>query len=392
MTRYLLKRARASLISLFLFLTLMFFITETMIPGDFTTQFSQSLTEAERQEIREDLGIDQPLWQRYLSWLSRLLRGNLGRSFDGQPVADHLKALIPYTLLVFLTGTIIAFQFGQWLGKRVAWRGPSLITGTAVFSAITLYTSFPPWLAFLVTYFLARRIELFRSPYKAGAFTAFQRGIWKDFHHTPPAIMVYMVLVFIGLWLVLGIVNQARRRAYKEAMPYLIRLPLLLLGTVGGWYALGFGPQALNIMHIAGVPILTYVLLSFGETTLIMRTSMMDTLKEDYIFTAQAKGAPDHVVRDKHAARNALLPVFSRLMISLPYLLTGLVIIEDVLNWPGISGALFDALYQQDIPTVMGGLLLVGVLSAITRLILDGIYVYLDPRIRYDASQYGRIP
>jgi peptide/nickel transport system permease protein len=386
MIRHLLKRAISTLIALFLFLTLMFFVTETMIPGDFTTQFSMSLTEAERQEIREDLGIDRPLWQRYLSWVSKLLRGNLGLSFDGRPVTAHIKALIPYTLLVFLTGTIIAFQFGQWLGKRVAWRGPGVISGTAVFSAITLYTSFPPWLAFLVTYFFARRLKLLRSPYKAGIFTEFQRGIWKDFPHTPQAVMLSMVFSFVGLWLILGIVKQARQRAHKEALPDLARLALLLPGTLGSWYALGFGPHALNIMHIAGVPILTYALLSFGETMLIMRTSMMDTLKEDYIFTAQAKGAPDHVVRDKHAARNALLPVFSRLVISLPYLLTGLVIVEDVLNWPGISGALFDALYQQDIPTVMGALLLVGVLSAITRLILDVIYVYLDPRIRYNTG------
>jgi peptide/nickel transport system permease protein len=120
---------------------------------------------------------------------------------------------------------------------------------------------------------------------------------------------------------------------------------------------------------------------------LIMRTSMTDTLKEDYITTARAKGLPNRLVRDRHAARNALLPVFSRLIVSLPYMLTGLVIIEVAVRWPGLSGSLFGALYQQDMPMVMTGLLVVGLLAAVARLSLDVLYAFLDPRIRYDAGR-----
>jgi peptide/nickel transport system permease protein len=147
----------------------------------------------------------------------------------------------------------------------------------------------------------------------------------------------------------------------------------------------------MDVVTVVAVPVITYVLLSFGETMLIMRTSMMDTLKEEYITTAEAKGLPNAVVRDKHAARNALLPVLSRLVVSFPYLLTGLVIIEDTLGWPGMSGMLFNALYNQDVPVVMGGLILVGLLSAGARLILDVLYAYLDPRIRFQAHSTGRL-
>jgi ABC-type dipeptide/oligopeptide/nickel transport system permease component len=77
------------------------------------------------------------------------------------------------------------------------------------------------------------------------------------------------------------------------------------------------------------------------------------------------------------------------LVVSLPYLMTGLVIIERSLAWPGLSGALFDSLYNQDVPTALGALLVVGMASAMARLILDIVYAYLDPRIRYDTGSLG---
>jgi peptide/nickel transport system permease protein len=140
-------------------------------------------------------------------------------------------------------------------------------------------------------------------------------------------------------------------------------------------------------MSYAIYPLITYVLLIFGETALITRTNMLDTLHEDYLVTARAKGVSEPAVRDRHAARTALLPALSRLVVSLPTMLTGMVIIEDVLDWPGISATLFNALYQQDMPTVGGTLLIVGLISAATRLVLDVLYAYLDPRIRYDRGQ-----
>jgi peptide/nickel transport system permease protein len=187
------------------------------------------------------------------------------------------------------------------------------------------------------------------------------------------------------------LINYLIQRLWRRRLPLLVALPLFLAGTVASWYALGFAPLALDVMLVAAIPLLTYVLLSFGETMLIMRTSMMDTLKEEYVLTAQAKGLADRVVRNKHAARNALLPVLSRFVVSFPYMLTGLVIVEDTLDWPGISKSLFDALYQQDMPVVMGGLLLVGILSAIARLVLDVLAAYLDPRIRFDAAHSWRL-
>jgi peptide/nickel transport system permease protein len=400
MIRYLSKRALSSLIALFLFLTFMFFATEIMIPHDFTVQFSLSLNREQREELRHELGLDLPLWERYLHWLRRTLNGSLGTSLYGAPVVEVLKHMLPYTLLVFFSGTVIAFLFGQWLGKVVAWRGSGFLSSSATLSAIALYTSFPPWLAFLVTYFLAYQLEWFRWGYGDNPFGR-NRQLWRESPWPAPTVMLYMVVTMIAVALILLAVNKLLERKLRRPLPgwpfdfaqdrlAWLELPMFIVGLVGSWFAFGFGPQALDVLKVAGLPLITYVLLSFGETMLIMRTSMTDTLKEIYVSTARAKGLPDNVVRDKHAARNALLPVLSRLVISLPYLLTGVVIIEQRFNWPGLSGMLFDSFIQQDMPLILGGLLVVGVLSAVARLVLDVLYAYLDPRVRHKVASSGR--
>lgn len=386
MSRYITRRMLSSLVALVLFLTILFFVTEVMIPGDFTYQYL--MTRGAREALQRRLGLDLPLWQRYYYWLRTVLSGSLGRSLYGFPVGEYLKVLIPPTLLVFVMGAGLAFLLGQWLGKVTGWRGPGFLSSSTTFSAIVLHASFPPWLAYLVTYFFARKLGWFRSVLSDTPFSS-HRGVWQDFDLSPQTIMMYTVIVFVVVWLILFIVNKILQRTLRWRLPLLLEIGLFLVLLAVGWFGFGFGPQVRDILAFAGIPILTFILLSFGETMLIMRTSMTDTLKEDYITTAQAKGLPDRVVRDKHAARNALLPVLSRLVVSLPYLMTGLVIIERALNWPGLSGALFDSLYNQDVPVALGALLLVGVASAVARLMLDVVYAYLDPRIRYDSVAAG---
>jgi peptide/nickel transport system permease protein len=144
--------------------------------------------------------------------------------------------------------------------------------------------------------------------------------------------------------------------------------------------------MALDILRMSWLAILTYTVLSFGETMLIMQSSMTEVLKEEYVTTAHAKGLPASQVRERHAVRNALLPVLSRLVISMPYLITGVVIIESAVGWPGMGMAMWNALYWQNMPVVMVMVLFVGILSLAARLVLDVLIAYLDPRIRYDQQ------
>lgn len=136
---------------------------------------------------------------------------------------------------------------------------------------------------------------------------------------------------------------------------------------------------------------LTFILLTFGETMLIMCTSLREQQNQEYVTVARAKGLPESIVRDKHASQNAILPVVSRFIIALPFLLTGIVIIEDVLDWPGVGSALFSSLYQQDMPMVMALFLLVGLVTLVARLILEVVLATMDPRLRITESQETKV-
>jgi peptide/nickel transport system permease protein len=115
---------------------------------------------------------------------------------------------------------------------------------------------------------------------------------------------------------------------------------------------------------------------------LLTRASMLETLREDFILTARAKGVPDKIVRDKHAARNALLPVTTSLVLSLAFLIGGGVITETVFSWPGMGATLLDAAIQEDIPLTIGAFAFIAILALFAHLVIDIMYMYLDPRIR----------
>ena len=386
MIRFLFKRTLWAALIIFLFATVMFFLLQIIIPHDFTVQFALGLTRAQREVMQEELGLHLPLWQQYTNWLSNFFNGTFGESFYGYPVVEILKATIPTSLLIFLTGTALAFIIGLSLGRFIGWRGSGPITSLTTFGGIALYTTFPPWLAWLITYFIGRRMRFFRSVFGSSSFEGLDFKIWGDFPHAPSVVAWRMVISLIIATLVLLAFNALLHRLTRRRIPTWIIIPLIAVGSAGSWYAFEFNLQALDILSRAAIPALTYTALTFGETMLIMRTSMADTLEEEYITVARAKGLPERIVRNKHAVRNAILPVVSRLVITLPYLMTGVVIIEDVFGWPGVGSVLFDSLYQQDMPIAMAILLFVGAFSLISRLLLDILLAYFDPRIRYQET------
>jgi peptide/nickel transport system permease protein len=145
----------------------------------------------------------------------------------------------------------------------------------------------------------------------------------------------------------------------------------------------GAVPYMIDIAWHLALPVLTLTLISFAGTMLLTRNSMLETLREDYILTARAKGLPEKTVRDKHAARNAMLPVVTSLVFSLAFALDGGVITESVFSWPGMGRTIVGAVQTSDIPTAIGGLVFTGALALTAHLVADILYVYLDPRVRY---------
>jgi peptide/nickel transport system permease protein len=392
MIRYVVRQGLLSLAKLFVFATLMFFLIQIIMPGDFVDQFSLFMSAGERQEMRSQLGLDLPLGQRYVQWLNKLAHLDLGASFTGGQVSDVLKSAIPPTLLVFGIGTVLAFLIGIWLGERTAWRGSGVLSRAATLGGIALFTSFPPFLAWLLSYLLTDSRNFVVMGEVGGlrgglSFRQLDVSLWAAADLSPVAVIERMILTMLIAAAAVLVLNGLLRRRRRVQAPPLPLLLLIVAGTVGLWFALGIQALALDIVQFAWLAVLAYTLLSFGETMLIMQASMTEVMKEEYINTALAKGLPAAAVRKKHAVRNALLPVLSRLVISLPYLLTGIVIIESSVGWPGMGTAMWNALYWQNMPVVMAGLLIIGVLSLVARLVLDIVIAYLDPRIRYGGQQ-----
>jgi ABC-type dipeptide/oligopeptide/nickel transport system permease component len=132
--------------------------------------------------------------------------------------------------------------------------------------------------------------------------------------------------------------------------------------------------------HIA-LPALTLGLVLYGEYTLIVRSAMLETLGEDYILTARAKGLRSAAILRRHALRNALLPISTLIALSLGYIVAGAILVETVFSWPGIGRAVYDAVLQRDYPMLQGAFLVLTVSVVFFNLVADLLYFRLDPRI-----------
>jgi peptide/nickel transport system permease protein len=130
------------------------------------------------------------------------------------------------------------------------------------------------------------------------------------------------------------------------------------------------------------LPTLTYTLVYMGEYMLIMRSSLLDVLSEDYILTARAKGLSIFQILRDHALKNAMLPLVTIIAINLGFTVAGAIQIEAVFSWPGLGGAIFEAVNRRDFPVLQGAFLLVAIAVILANLIADLTYSYLDPRVR----------
>jgi len=142
-----------------------------------------------------------------------------------------------------------------------------------------------------------------------------------------------------------------------------------------------FWPHVRDLASHMFLPALTLGLTLYGEYTLIVRSAMLETLGEDYVLTARAKGLKPWAILRRHALRNALLPITTLVALSLGFIVAGAILIETVFSWPGIGRAVYDAVLQRDYPMLQGAFLLLTCSVVFFNLIADLLYFRLDPRI-----------
>jgi peptide/nickel transport system permease protein len=382
MRRYFSRRVAQSILTFFLFLTLIYFVIDAQ-PGDFGNLFLNDprLTAEQRQQIRENLGLDRPVGERYLIWLQNFLRGDLGISFSNypRPVVDVIAERAPRTIALFLTAVVVSFYIGFFAGKRLAWRRGGFAEYTATIGGVGLYTVFTPWFGLMMIWIFAFNLGLF----PIGKFI--DPLLWRD--APVDANFVFTRILLSGLIVSLALVGWAlatrRLRPSQRSRVRWLGVAAIGIGMAAYWLSTGAARYALDIVHHLILPILTLALINFAGTMLLTRNSMLETLREDYVQAARAKGLPEKTIRDRHAARNAMLPVVTSFVFTLAAVLDGGVITETVFSWPGMGLTLLNAAQVQDIPMTVGVLVFTGMLALVAHLVADVLYAFLDPRIRY---------
>lgn len=200
-----------------------------------------------------------------------------------------------------------------------------------------------------------------------GILSAWRRGSAPDHLSTNAAIFFY---AFPTQWLglMLLIIFAGTLPAAGMSNPF-------LFGAEPFWQHLA------DIGEHMILPAATLMLTAYGSYTLVVRSSMLETLGEDYVLTARAKGLPDRRIVRRHAFRNALLPMVTLVALDLGYIVGGALLIEVIFSWPGIGLAMYDAIGQRDYPMLQGGFLILTVAVIILNFAADLVYFRLDPRI-----------
>jgi peptide/nickel transport system permease protein len=350
------RRILLTLPVLFGIVFLVFTLTR-LLPGDpCIAALQERATPQLCEEFSRRFGLDQPIPVQFVNYLGDLATGNLGRSIQqGRDVADILVERLPVTLELTLFALVFASIVGIALGRLSAMRRNSP-TDVVTMVVANIGVSVPVFvLGLLLAYFFA--VTLRGTPFALPPSGLLSAGV----PHQDLAVAWGMegvegfpraVLDFVSNMTVLSSLISGQWEPFLDGLRHLI-LPMVALGTI---------PMAIIAR--------------------MTRSSMLDVLGLDYIRTARAKGAPERIVNQRHAFRNALLPVVTVIGLSLGALLSGAVLTETIFLLPGVGSALFEAIRSRDYIVVQAFTLVTALVYVTINLIVDVSYAYLDPRIR----------
>ncbi len=384
MLKYIGNRILQIAILLVIYVAIVFFMLHAMPGGIKTLLISNpKLTPQAQEAIIRAFGLNQPLWLQFVDYMKNVFTLNLGISFSyyPTPVWNIIAERLPRTVLLFTVATLIAFFVGFASGKSLAWnRGKTTEYVSTVVGIIT-YTIFTPLLIFVMIWFFGSFLGIF----PLNQFL--NPDLWIHTRLNAQIVFLYilMTMVIIGAVMMVSYL-MALRFSHKEStkkMIFYVSTAISIVFALFLWVVSPIGIYGADILWHMVLPVMTVTIISYAGNMLVMRDSMLETIKEDFITTARAKGLPDKVVRDKHAARTAMLPVVTNFVLSLGFVVSGGVITESLFSWPGMGMTLLDSTLAKDYPLAEGALIFTGIFVLIAHLVVDIVYAFLDPRIRY---------
>lgn len=318
--RYFARKLAQAIITI-AFIVLLNFLLFRMMPGSPDRVLARNMPAAAHEQLRERWGLDKPLIpDQLVAYVAATFQGDLGDSykFHGKSVVGVLSERIWPTLLLFGLGELIAVFVGLALGAYSGWR-------------------------------------------RGGAVDYVGNGI---------SLILYSMPYFVIGMIVLLIFSAT-----------LGWFPTSGMYTIAATYSSPLD-QALDLLSHLALPLVTVAIGLIGQYSILMRSSIIDTLGEDYITTARAKGLPDGTVLRDHALPNALLPAVTLIAINMGYVIAGAITVEVVFGWPGLGTLTVAALSARDYPILQGIFLLLSVSVVLANFVADLIYGVLDPRVR----------
>ncbi|CAN5855327.1 ABC transporter permease [soil metagenome] len=332
---FIFRRVLRAAITVFFVSTMIFFLVR-MLPGSPVdvyisqqmTQYGYSYDEARNQALSlYSIDVDKPVLLQYTDYMTNLAQGDLGMSLTspGTSVLSIINSRIWWTIFSVGTALILAFGLGIVLGMVMAFKRNTWVEGgLSGFASIT--------------------------------------------HSIPNYLLAILVIVTLGVRL--GWIPFTEMR-----------------GAVSSGQAIEFSFAFVwDALYHASLPIAIYVLTSIGGWMLLMKSSTISALEEDFVTAARARGIPEWRVLFFYVGRNAILPLFTQLTIAIGFVVGGSLLVEPIFQYEGIGQRLYRALQQRDYTLLQGILLMVTVSVVIANLVADIFYSRLDPRIRTGRS------
>jgi ABC-type dipeptide/oligopeptide/nickel transport system permease component len=315
---YVLRRTMFALVTVFLAITLNFIIFRAA-PGDASSSLRncRNCSATVKEQLRKELGLDKSKMEQYKIYLEDLAHGDLGQSYVSR---DSVAG----ELLAALKNTL-------------------------------------PMLA-LATIFAVGFGTI------AGVLSAWRRGTFVEWSNVSVSLFFYaMPTQWLGLMLILVFAGTLPVSGISDAF--------LAFTDPSPWETF------VDRMKHMLLPALTLGLVLYGQYTLIVRSAILQTLGEDYILTARAKGLGNWLIIWRHALRNALLPIVSLIALEVAYLVGGSILVEAVFSYPGIGLQVYEAVFDRDYPMLQGAFLILTLAVVLSNLVADLLYFKLDPRI-----------
>jgi peptide/nickel transport system permease protein len=322
------------LIPVLLGMSLIVFAIIRAIPGDpALTILGEKASAKALEDLRQQLGLNNPWYVQYFHYLWDVLRGDLGVSLHTKaPIAKELGPYLAATIELTLVSMIFAVFIGVNAGIISAWKQNSWFDYICMLVAL-IGVSMPVfWLGLMEQWLFAQELKWLPS-------------IGRDNPRDPVTAITHFYIIDAML--------AGRWDHLRDVIEHLI-LPSIALGTI---------PMAIIAR--------------------ITRSSMLEVMRSDYIRTARAKGLGQFFVVYKHALKNALIPVLTIVGLQTGLLIGGAVLTETIFGWPGVGRYIFTAIGNRDYPVIQSSILVIATIFVLINLLVDLLYAYVDPRIKY---------